>query len=119
MGLNLKPLKTIGVSLLFSTVSVVAHASSDAPDWVKIKTIRYAGTGCPAGSVAENVSFDKLAFTLLFDKYVAEAGPRVPNRDKRKNCVVNIVLDFPSGWSFTILDIDTRGYASLDRGVTG
>lgn len=91
----------------------------DLPDYVRVRSISYAGSGCPAGSVAENVSLDKTAFTLIFDQYIAEAGPGVANNQKRKNCQINIDLAFPGGWSFTIADIDYRGYASLARGVKG
>lgn len=94
-------------------------AAIDKPDYVRIRSIHYAGSGCPAGSVAENVSPDLTAFTLLFDSYIAEAGPGVPASQKRKNCQVTLDLDIPQGWSFTIADIDYRGYASLERGVTG
>lgn len=96
-----------------------ASALADAPDYVEIKKIMHAGSGCPAGSVAENVSPDKQAFTLLFDSYIAEVGPGISAREKRKNCQISVVLDFPQGWTFTIADIDYRGYASLERGVTG
>lgn len=96
-----------------------ANAMADAPDYVEIKSIVYAGSGCPAGSVAENVSPDLQAFTLLFDNYIAEVGPGVSAREKRKNCAINIALDFPHGWTFTIAEVDYRGYASLDRGVVG
>ncbi len=105
----------IGLALAATTASAFA----DAPDYVEIKSIVYAGSGCPAGSVAENLSPDKQAFTLLFDEYIAEVGPGVSAREKRKNCQINVVLDFPGGWTFAIADIDYRGYASLQRGVTG
>ena len=56
---------------------------------------------------------------LLFDNYIAEVGPGVSAREKRKNCQINVTLDFPHGWTFAIADVDYRGYASLERGVTG
>lgn len=94
-------------------------ALADAPDYVRVRSIVYAGTGCPAGSVAENVSPDKTALTLLFDSYVAEVGPGVPLNQKRKNCSINIDLQFPQGWSFTVATFDYRGYTSLQRNVKG
>ena len=90
-----------------------------APDSVSIRSINYAGSGCPAGSVAEDISPDYQAFTLMFDSYIAEAGPGVSFREGRKNCNINLSLDFPQGWSFAIMDVDYRGYVYLDRNVTG
>ncbi len=104
-----------GVALLFSTVA--ASAFADAPAYVRVRSISYAGSGCPAGSVASNTSPDRQAFTLLFDQYIAEVGPGVPFREKRKNCQVNLDLDFPQGWSYSIFSVDYRGYEALERGV--
>ena len=94
-------------------------AFADTPPYVRVRSIAFAGSGCPAGSVAGNISSDRQAFTLLFDQYVAEVGPGVPYSMKRKNCQLNIALDYPQGWSFTLFTVDYRGYAALQRGVTG
>lgn len=102
-------------ALLTST----ANAYAEAPSEVKIQSISYAGSGCPAGTVAENLSPDQLAFTLLFDAFIAEAGPGVPVREKRKNCQLLVDLRFPPGWTFTIASVDHRGYAALERKVIG
>jgi hypothetical protein len=89
------------------------------PDWVKIHSLSWAGSGCPAGSVAENIAPDFTAFTLLFDSYVAEIGPGQPLSKSRRNCQILIDLDFPQGWSFTMFDADYRGYLSVEAGVSG
>lgn len=93
--------------------------SSVVPPNVTVRGIYYAGTGCPAGSVSENLSPDFKAFTLIFDSFVAQVGPGVPFSEKRKNCQINVDLNFPSGWSFTVSNIDYRGFASLEPGVIG
>lgn len=103
-------------ALLMSSVTSFAQSS---PSYVRVRSISYAGSGCPAGTVAGNIAPDRQAFTLLFDSYYAEVGPEVPFREKRKNCQLNIALDFPQGWSFTLFSVDYRGYASLERGVVG
>jgi hypothetical protein len=105
------------LAVVLSGLCATQGMALDAPDYVRIRSISYAGSGCSAGTVAENVSPDKTAFTLLFDSYIAAAGPGISPLEKRKNCTLNIDLDFPQGWSFTIADIDYRGYASLERGV--
>ena len=111
-------MKMFTMSLLALVMSAAAQAQV-APDWVRIRSLTYAGTGCPAGSVAQNISPDNLAFTLLFDNYVAEAGPGVPLSQGRKNCQINVDLEYPAGWTYTLISIDYRGYANLDPGARG
>ncbi len=94
-------------------------ASSPDPREVHIKSISYAGTGCPAGTVANVLSDDAKAFTLLFDSYVAEGGPGIPLSAGRKNCQIAVDMKFPQGWSFTIFQVDYRGYANVDFGAVG
>lgn len=96
-------------------------ALAAGPDLSKVKVagISYAGSGCPAGSVAQSLSADAKAFTLLFDSYVAEAGPGVALSNGRKNCQIAVDLRYPQGWSYTIFDVDYRGYAKLDPGTVG
>lgn len=114
---TMKNLAKVGVPMFFALCASAAYA--DAPASVRVRSIAYAGSGCPAGSVAENISPDRQAFTLLFDSYIAEAGPGVPPGNKRRNCTLNVDLDFPGGWSYSLFTVDYRGYASLDRNVTG
>lgn len=113
---------TTYLARLAGTLLMLAGASqalADQPGYAHVRSISYAGSGCPAHSVAQNVSPDLRAFTLLFDDFVAEVGPGIPLSQGRKNCQILVDLDFPSGWSFSILDVDYRGYANLDSGVTG
>jgi hypothetical protein len=112
-------MKTIFKIIAMTATLVAGTALADAPSYVEIDQISYGGTGCPQGSVSENISDDNLAFTLLFDEYVAEIGPGVSRREARKACQITLDLKFPQGWSFTIFEADYRGYASLDRKVTG
>ncbi len=103
-------------------VAVMAFASvanAQAPSHVRIRSISYAGSGCPAGTVSQNVAPDLKAFTLLFDSYIAEVGPGIPLNQSRKNCQVAVDLDFPQGWSYSLMTVDYRGYAALDAGVRG
>lgn len=109
-----KKLALIGASLLAFAGSALAQS----PEYVRVRSLSYAGTGCPAGTVAENISPDHKAFTLLFDSYVAEAGPGIPLSAARKNCQLNVDLDFPPGWTYTIATVDYRGFVALDAGVT-
>jgi len=107
-----------GFALALGTLGL-ASAAAAQPGHFTIKSLVHAGTGCPAGTVAENVSPDLKAFTLLFDSFYAEAGPGLPLSASRKNCQLNIAFDCPSGWRFALVNLDTRGFASLDWNVKG
>jgi hypothetical protein len=50
---------------------------------------------------------------------VASIGPGVPITDERVNCQLNIDLEYPSGFQYSSLSTEFRGYAGLDSGVTG
>lgn len=91
----------------------------DPPPWVTIRSVSWAGSGCPAGTVADNLSPDFTAFTLLFDSYVAELGPGLPLSLSRRNCQILIDLNFPQGWSYSVFDVDYRGFANVESGVSG
>jgi len=110
--------KCMSVAFLFILISSASTALA-SPPWAYIRSMTHAGTGCPAGTVAENLALDRKAFTLIFDAFVAEGGPGVPFRDRRKNCHILIDLQFPQGWTYSIFTVDYRGYASLDREVRG
>lgn len=107
------------IILTLFTFLLSVPALAETPSYVRVRSITYAGSGCPAGSVAGNIAPDRQAFTLLFDSYIAEVGPGVAIREKRKNCQLNVSLDFPQGWSYTLLTVDYRGYASLEPRVVG
>lgn len=90
---------------------------SSFPNYVRVRSVSYAGSGCPAGSVSTNISPDYGSFSILWDSFIAETGPGIPLSASRKNCQLAIDLDFPQGWSYTVADVEYRGYVSLDRGV--
>jgi hypothetical protein len=98
---------------------LMVEVSEAHPDRVTIRDLDWAGSGCPAGTVASNLARDFTAFTLLFDSYVAEIGPGLPLSLGRKNCQILIDLDFPQGWSYSVFDVDYRGFVNVPRGVSG
>ena len=98
-------------------LSGLAHAQGPNPNEVSINSLSFAGSGCPAGTVAGNISSDAQAFTLLFDSYVAEAGPGLSLSAGRKACQLLADIHFPQGWQYSIFAVDTRGYLNLDPGV--
>jgi hypothetical protein len=111
-----KFVKLVAPALVFAAAGV---AQAEHPEWVRIEGYTYAGSGCPAGSVSDNLATDGKALTLLFDSFVASVGPGIPFSEKRKNCAVTVKLRFPQGWSYSIYTVDYRGYIDLQRGATG
>jgi len=85
---------------------------------VYIESIAYGGTGCPQGSVGSFISTDRSTFTLLFDDFVASIGPGVAITDNRQNCQLNINLQYPSGFQYSVFNTVYRGYIDLDVGVS-
>jgi hypothetical protein len=94
-----------------------AYATAPNPSEVYIEDINYNGSGCPLGTVAENLATDGKAFTLTFAEYIAEAGPHLSFRDGRKNCQLTIDLHIPQGFQFSIGTFNYRGWVALDDGI--
>lgn len=113
----------------FAPVALLAGLAAAAPaPWsdagpsgheVTIAGISFAGSGCPAGSVAGQLSSDLTTITLLYDSFVAQAGANTKAADMRKNCQLNVKLQYPSGWQFSVFKADYRGYAALQKGDSG
>jgi hypothetical protein len=97
----------------------MARAQAPNPSEVFVERINFAGSGCPAGSVAGSISSDAQVFTLLFDSFEASVGPGVPFTEGRKNCQLDVKLHYPQGFSYTLTTVDYRGFGELDAGVTG
>jgi hypothetical protein len=84
---------------------------------ITIERIQYNGTGCPLGTVAQNVSDDKQAFTLTFSEFIAESGPGISLAQGRKNCIATVTLNIPAGWQYSVANFYYRGFMQLDEGV--
>ncbi|TPX13747.1 uncharacterized protein E0L32_005950 [Thyridium curvatum] len=106
-------------ALLASAVPIYGPDGGPSGHEVQIEGISFAGSGCPAGSVAGQLASDLTTITLLYDSFVAQAGKDIKPTDYRKNCQLNVKLRYPSGWQFSVFRADYRGYASLPKGDTG
>lgn len=102
-------------SILFLPVSAITH---NLPQ-VTIRGVTYGGTGCPQGTVSAQLSADKTLITLIFDTYIASIGPGIAVTEQRKNCQLNVDIQYPGGFQYSVLSADYRGYAAIDKGVTG
>jgi hypothetical protein len=64
------------------------------------------------------LSPDLTELTLRFDAFAAEIGPGVPLSRSRRICQILLDLDFPQGWSYSVVGVDYRGFANLEPGVS-
>ncbi|KAI9141041.1 hypothetical protein BKA69DRAFT_1076887 [Paraphysoderma sedebokerense] len=113
-------------TVLVSLLSLIALASAAAPraaavpdrNTVYLEDIKYAGSGCPAGSASAAFNDERTTFTVLFDNYIASAGPGIPIGENRKNCQLNLKVHIPPGYQYSVATVDYRGFVQLDSGVT-
>lgn len=59
------------------------------------------------------------SFTIIFDTFVASLGSGIAVTENRKNCQLNINLQYPSGFQYSVLGTTFRGYSALTAGITG
>jgi hypothetical protein len=69
--------------------------------------------------MSTQISADQSTMTLIFDQYVASIGPNIAKTEERKNCQLNVELLYPGGFQYSVMSADYRGYASVDKGITG
>jgi hypothetical protein len=118
---NILPLFA-GLAAALPTEEPVAReylAAGPSGHEVQITGIAFAGSGCPAGSVSGQLSTDLTTLTLLYTSFVAQSGKNIPASSYRKNCQLNVKLQYPSGWQFSVFKADYRGYAQIPAGDTG
>ena len=96
---------------LASTLSVAVPAL--APGGLRLGHPSTGGNGCPGGTVSTSLSPDESQLSILFDQFVAEAGPGVGKTIDRKSCNISIPVDVPGGYSVSIVGVDYRGFIGL------
>lgn len=83
------------------------NANKNDPVYFKAP-INFAGTGCPAGSIAvtgENTD----TLSILFDKY--DAGKDSESGKRRAACSFAVPVHVPQGYQVSVLTADWQGYA--------
>lgn len=107
-------LKKTLLSAALLTLSTLSFAQND----ISLGMPGYGGNGCPAGSASVTLSPDSKSLSIIFDQFMAEAGPNVGKRLDRKACNIAIPVHVPSGYSISIIAVDYRGFVSLPRQAT-
>jgi hypothetical protein len=114
-------LGTLGLLVLLLTAfGQTAYAQLVPPaGTVRITNLQAVGSGCPPGSAVASVSPDRQSFTIAYSQYTAEVGPGVPRIEARKNCGVILNVQYPVGFTISIVSVDYRGFADLDDDTVG
>jgi len=89
--------------------------AQETPSGVIIRNVRLSGAGCDSSASAV-VSGDAKSLSILFDNYMLEIGQgssRPTATSAQKDCLVQIDLEVPTGWTYNFDAIDYRGFAAL------
>jgi hypothetical protein len=92
---------------------VFSQASLAAP--VRITSLNYGGSGCPAGSVSAAVSPDGSALTIMYSSFVSSVNAGQPQ--DAKDCAVVMKVKKPVLAALVLESADFRGFVGLESGV--
>lgn len=99
------------LSLLAATLAAAVPAFAQVG--LRLGYPSTGGNGCPGGSVSATLSPDDTQLSVLFDQFVAEAGPASGRTLDRKSCNIAIPVSVPGGYSVSIVAVDYRGFVGL------
>jgi hypothetical protein len=103
---------------LFATAALIHSGTAAFADDIRLGIPGTGGTGCPAGTVSATLSPDQKTLSLIFDQYVVQAGGQSGQRIGRKNCQIALPIHVPQGYSFSIIQMDYRGFNALPAGAS-
>ncbi len=102
---------------LLSFIFAAPAFAEPAPAGVVLRSVAYAGTGCPSRTVDANLTRTG-TLELAFDQFIAEFGPGIPISVSRRSCSFALDLVVPSGWSYAVTGFETRGsYVAFEAGI--
>ncbi len=98
-------------------VLVLLASSLPASAWsageITLGLPTYQGEGCPSGSAAATLSPDNTTLSILFDRFIAEAGRTTSVRTGRAVCRMQIPVQIAAGYRAVITRVDYRGFLAL------
>jgi len=131
-------MRLLALSLLslfpaFSLASPVAEAlaepepqavgSAPQPGQVSIQSVTWGGSGCKMGQNGDTAfvfSSDYKTITLIYSNYIASTGPGPTSiLLSRRNCLINIKVNVPRFWVYTLSTTIFRGYQQLGKSCMG
>lgn len=102
-------MKILSTVIATTVLSFTLGATASANDPVYFKApLNFAGTGCPAGSVAvtgENSN----TLSILFDAY--DAGKDSETGKRRTSCNFAVPVHVPQGYQVSVMSADWQGFA--------
>lgn len=103
--------------LLLLTMLFGSKAYADVPaEAVGIRNFSHSGSGCGNGTVLVNISSDNKSLTAVYSDFVLDS--EIAGLPSSKNCVLQIQLASPPGWTYSMFGLEQRGFADVDAGVT-
>jgi hypothetical protein len=84
------------------------------PEGAKVTSVAYAGSGCSPGSVSYAVNDENQGVSFSTTELLVSLGPGKKLDDLNKNCQVNMRIEYPESFQYTINMINTKGYGSLE-----
>ena len=105
---------TQALSLLSVAVGLQLMSQAASAQSLQLGYPGYGGNGCPQGSASVILSPDNQQLSILFDSYMVQTGSGLPTVD-RKSCNLSIPVTVPNGYSYSIVQVDYRGFNSLPR----
>jgi len=109
----------LGVALAMAAgTPVLAQESSTSDRPVKVRDVKFNGSGCLPGAAIESLDESRTRATIIFSANTAAAGQGIAAGDSRKSCEVAMTLavsgDEPESKVLLIL----RGHAELPPGAS-
>jgi len=111
-------MQRIGSALVISLVGSSAFADAPPAVPIVVDTGTVNGTGCPANTAAIWVPADNTAIWVTYSSYIAAVGVGSGPVDSRKNCLLNLRVHAPPGFTYAIAAVDQSGFASLAVGAS-
>lgn len=110
-------MKWIQGSLVIFALSLTNSVMA-APEGVSLRSVGFAGSGCPASSSELGAVLDQEAgLVLTLPSMLIEWGPSVAKVLSRKNCIITLDVAVPEGWQYSLGTVENRGYVKLDAGL--
>lgn len=73
----------------------------------------YGGNGCPQGTASVSLTEDAKTMSVLFDRFLSEAGNTTGRRVDRASCNLRIPVKVAPGYSVSIIHSDYRGFVAV------
>lgn len=115
------PLK--GLSMLLLAGFAGFGYGQDEPKIAEIVKLTVNGSGCDETNTEVIVTNSRPNgpidyFQVTYDDFSVKRGPD-ENGKSRKFCNSAVLIKFDGGWQYSVLSVETDGYASIAEGATG